>query len=335
MEKEFLNHFKSYIDLHLHLDGSLSMKTIKQLAKGQGIELPEDSILQEMIQVSGECRDLNTYLEKFQFPLSLLQTKDALREAIYYLEEELKEQGLMYAEIRFAPQFHCEQGLNQEEVVKAVLEGHKRSDFMANIILCCMRNKDNYEKNMETIRLADKYRGQGICAVDLAGAESLYPNEMFQKLFYEINKRKLLFTIHAGEALGAESVESALSYGAKRIGHGVRCIEKRNIMERVSKEKVVLELCPTSNLHTNIYREISQYPLLQLIKEGILVTINTDNMSVSNTSIKQEWICLNETFSLEKREMKQILSNSINAAFLREEEKKYLKEKLEVSIGEH
>ena len=335
MEKEFLDHFKAYIDLHLHLDGSLSEKTIKRLAKIQGIELPKRKELEELMHVSDQCRDLNTYLEKFQFPLSLLQTKEALIESLYSLEEELKEQGLMYAEIRFAPQFHCSQGLSQEEVVKAVLEGHKRSDFMAKIILCCMRMEDNEEENKETIRLAEKYREQGICAIDLAGAERIYPNEKFEQLFEEAKKRNIPFTIHAGEAMGAKSVESALSYGPQRIGHGVRCTEETRIIDRIVKEKVTLELCPTSNLHTNIYGKLSQYPLLQLIDAGVPVTVNTDNMSVSNTSIKKEWIELVKAFSLEKKEMKKILQNSIEAAFLNQEEKNYLRKKLEAAIGEY
>ena len=285
------------------------------------------------MQVSEECKNLNEYLQKFEFSISLLQTKEAISQAVYGLEEELKQQGLMYAEIRFAPQFHCQKGLSQEEVVIAALEGHRKSNFNANIILCCMRMKENQKENLETIRLAEKYLGKGICAVDLAGAEALYPNENFKELFDKIRERRLPFTIHAGEGLGAKSVVSAMEYGAARIGHGIRCVEDETIKERVAKEKVFLELCPTSNLHTNIYENLLQYPIPLLKQAGVKFTINTDNMSVSGTTIKKEWEELIRAFGLSQKDVKQCLENSIEAAFLEEEEKENLRKQLNTSLN--
>ena len=134
------------IDLHLHLDGSLSLESVKELANLQNIAIPsDDTELTRRLQVSDDCRDLNEYLEKFSFPLTLLQTKEGIETAVYNLEQELKNQGLLYAEIRFAPQLHMQKGLTQTEVVEAAIKGLHRSDFHANLILCCMRGDQNHE----------------------------------------------------------------------------------------------------------------------------------------------------------------------------------------------
>ena len=163
---------KRYIDLHLHLDGSLSLASVKQLAAMQNIPLPQtDAEILHLLQVSPDCRDLNEYLEKFAFPCSLLQTEEGLSTAVYNLCEELHAQGLLYAEIRFAPQLHTEKGLTQAEITAAAIAGMQKSSFHANLILCCMRGNDNHAENLETIRTAKAYLGKGVCAADLAGAE--------------------------------------------------------------------------------------------------------------------------------------------------------------------
>ena len=140
------------VDLHLHLDGSLSLNTVKKLARLQKIEIPhDDKELMKMLKVSDECKDLNEYLEKFDFPLQLLQTSQAISAAVYDLQEELKSQGLIYAEIRFAPQLHIRGGLTQDQVVQAAVDGLERSDFKANLILCCMRGDDNLTENLQKL----------------------------------------------------------------------------------------------------------------------------------------------------------------------------------------
>ena len=140
------------IDLHLHLDGSMSLASVRELAEMQAITLPEsDEELQLLLQVDEDCKDLNEYLEKFDLTVSLLQTEEAISIAVYNLERELKELGLLYAEIRFAPQLHTENGLTQAEIVEAAIEGMNRCDFRSNLILCCMRGNTNHEQNLETV----------------------------------------------------------------------------------------------------------------------------------------------------------------------------------------
>lgn len=304
------------IDLHLHLDGSLSPKSVKELAAMQNIPLPEnEDELLSMLRIEDDCRNLNEYLEKFAFPISLLQTKKAISRAVYNLCKELKAQGLRYAEIRFAPQFHQKNGLTQEQVVKAAIRGKKHSRFRSNLILCCMRGDDNHKANLETVRVAKKFLGKGICAIDIAGAEALFPTRNFEDIFALARKLHVPYTIHAGEADGPESIYSALSFGAKRIGHGVRCIEDSRLMKKLAEEGTVLELCPTSNLHTNTFETIRDFPLRKLIEAGIKVTINTDNMTISGTTMESEMQKLIDTFSLTEEELNVIVQNAVNASF--------------------
>lgn len=321
------NFEKNYglIDLHLHLDGSLSLRTVRALAKIQGAEVPEsDEALLEMLQVSDGCRDLNEYLEKFHFPCSLMQTEEAIALTVANLLEELKDQGLLYAEIRFAPQLHTLKGLTQTRVVAAAVEGLKKSDMKANLILCCMRGHDNQRENLQTLEVAAEFLGQGVCAVDLAGAEALFPTASFAELFAAAREKGLPMTIHAGEAAGPDSVWTALKFGTRRIGHGVRSLEDPALTEYLAKEGITLELCPTSNLNTNIFPDLRAYPLRQLMDAGIPVTINTDNMTVSGVSIRSEMERIIDTFSLTENEIKTLLHNAADASFASAELKVWL-----------
>ena len=305
------------IDLHLHLDGSMSLECARSLAKKQGIELPEDDAeLLSRLRVSDDCRDLNEYLERFALPLSLLQTAEAISESVKTLCDELAESGLIYAEIRFAPQLHCDKGLSQEEVVAAAIDGLMHSSFAASLILCCMRGKDNHEENLQTVSLVRKYLGRGVCAVDLAGAEALFPNEGFCDVIEYARSLSLPITLHAGEALGAQSVRSALMLGAQRIGHGVRSIEEPALVEELAQRKIPLELCPTSNLNTCIFEKLEDYPIRTLLDAGVIITLNTDNISVSATSLANEYQKIADTFSLSDDELSTLAINSAYASFL-------------------
>lgn len=214
------------IDLHLHLDGSLSVRTVRALAQMQGVEVPkQDEELLKILQVDRKCSNLNEYLEKFDFPCSLLQEKESISLAVFNLEEELREQGLIYAEIRFAPQLHTRKGLTQAEVVEAAVDSLKRSAFHCNLILCCMRGQDNHAQNCETVKIAAQYMGKGVCAIDLAGAEALDATENFEDLFQLAleNKFRLQSTQEKQtdrrafkRRLCSAPIELAMAYGASR-----------------------------------------------------------------------------------------------------------------------
>ena len=323
------------IDLHLHLDGSLNPKNIQTMADMAGVLLPytEEHIIREKMMVEPDCRNLGEYLEKFDLPLSVLQTAECLEYAVYELIRDLKAQGLCYAEIRYAPQLHLQKGLTQDEVVAATISGRNKGieDFgiKVNLILCCMRGDQNYKENMETVRMAEKYLGKGVCAVDLAGNEAAYPTESFKDVFVSAKEKGVPAIIHAGEAAGPESVWSALELGAVRIGHGIHAAEDEKLQCTMKEKRIIPEMCYSSNLQTKAVNKGEDYPILKFMDAGILVTLNTDNLTVSNTGLKREYILVQELFGLSDDQMKRIALNGVEGAFVSEEEKAVLKAKIE------
>lgn len=319
------------IDLHLHFDGSLPVKTVWEQAEKQGIVLPASSIdeLHSMMACPVDCKSLNEYLEKFDLPLLVLQTVDGIKECMIALIEELIAEGILYAEIRFAPQLHLQKGLTQEEVVQAAIAGVEKATagqkLKVQLILCCMRGTDNFDVNRETVSLTAKYLGKGVCACDLAGAEALFKTDTFEKLFAYAAEVGAPFTIHAGEADGPQSICDALRLGAVRIGHGVRAVEDAALVDKLLQEQICLECCPTSNVQTKAVKRIEEHPLKDFLRKGLLVTVNTDNRTVSQTTIAQEMQLLKNAFGLTREEERQLYLNAAEAAFITNKEKEELK----------
>jgi adenosine deaminase len=317
------------IDLHLHLDGSLSPEIIIEIAKEEKLKLPsyEPNELRKYLEVPENCQSLNEYLTRFDIPNLVLQTKNGLRKCLLDLLKREANDGLKYVEIRMAPQLSTAKGLSQEEVVqeliKAKEEAQKLYGIKSNLILCLMRGNNNNVTNLETVKIASKYLHRGVVALDLAGAEALFPNEMFADMFLLANNLEIPFTLHAGEAAGADSVRSAISYGAKRIGHGINSIHDEQLMKYLADEKIPLEICPKSNLDTKTIKSFDELPIKEFLNRGIMVTINTDDMTVSNTNLKNEYKIMTK-IGLTDKQMRQIAINSINAAFINEAEKKEL-----------
>ena len=328
------------IDLHLHFDGSLLARTVLELAKEQGIALPseEPDELKLFLAAPADCGSLNEYLEKFDLPLLVLQTREAIRKGMYTLVSSLKEQGMLYAEIRFAPQLHTKKGLTQEQVVKAALQGLQEaaagSFFKAKLILCCMRGADNREENLLTVRTAAAFLGRGVAALDLAGAEALYPTADYGEVFALAKELSVPFTIHAGEADGPESIRAALRMGASRIGHGVRAGEDPELLEELKERQIPLEMCPSSNVQTKAVPSLSEHPVLSYLRRGLLVTVNTDNMTVSDTTIEREFRLLKEELGMTPEERRQLLLNAADAAFLTAEERWRLRDVIEKVCAE-
>ena len=289
-----------YIDLHLHLDGSLSRESVIELCRMQGIEIPNNLIT--LLQCPEDCRDLNDYLRCFEFPLSLLQTEAAIT---YAVEKLCHETDYRYCEIRFAPRFHTRMGLNQKQVIEAACKGLK-SNY--RLILCCMRGGENEQ----TLKLCGEFMGKGVVALDLAGAEALYPTRDHKHLFEAAAKMGIPYTIHAGEADGPESIRDAVNMGACRIGHGVRAIEDESVMKLLRDKGIPLEMCPTSNLNTRVCTDIRNYPIKKYMDHGITVTVNSDNMSVSDTDARKELELINRVFGIDED---ILLKNAVNAAF--------------------
>ena len=312
------------IELHLHLDGSLRPETVWELAKEQNIKLPANTVdeVRDQMQVPEDCRTLEEYLTRFDLPLLVLQTREALERAAFELTEDLAKEGVTYAEIRFAPQLSIKGGMTQEQAVEAAIEGVKRGmeqypSIRVGLILCCMRGEDNEEWNLQTMETARKYLGDVVCAVDIAGAESLYPTERFAPVFEKVREYGLPSTIHAGEAAGPESMKTALAFGAKRIGHGVAAVEDPELVRRLIEEQITLEVCVTSNYQTKVVPSIEAHPIRRLFNAGVRVTVNSDNRTVSNTNVRKELDILRNVFGFKEQEIEKMEEYAWEARFLR------------------
>lgn len=284
------------IVLHLHLDGSIDMEDAYLWAKEDGLKITKKELEQEL-QVNDDCHNLNDYLEKFDLPCKLLQTCERLEKTSYHLFLKLSKMNVKYAEVRFAPNKHLAKKLTLDDVVISVINGMNKANvetgIMGGIILSMMRG-DSKEDNIRVINLAQKYLKKGVVAIDLAGAEAIYPTTDYVDLFRYAKIKGIPFTIHAGEAAGVESIKAALDAGAKRIGHGIRAIDDEAIQKIIIDKQVLLEVCMTSNYQTEAVK--GKHPIEKLYNNGIKISINTDNDTVSNIDINKEYTkILNET----------------------------------------
>lgn len=329
-----------YVDLHLHLDGAVTVPIARKLAKLQGITLPEDDKeLERQLTVPSDCESLTDFLKCFALPLALMQTREGLSEAVKLVAECLHEQGVIYAEIRFAPQLHTEKGMTQEDAIRAAIDGIKRSredkercDIKLNLILCAMRGEGNEAANEETLRLTKKWLVEdgGVVAMDLAGAEALFPTGKYRELFAKAKELGIPFTIHAGEADGAESVRLAIEYGAIRIGHGVRSHEDREVVALLREKQIPLEMCPTSNRQTHAVEDMSEYPFMEYLKQGIKVTLNTDDPGIEGTNICEEYRYMERFYGLDAAGVKVLLGNAVDAALTTEDIKDWMRSELDL-----
>lgn len=306
------------IELHLHLDGSVEINTIKRLSNDN-----VSNIKQKLI-ANDKCKNLTEYLEKFNLPINYMQEENNLEEIANDLVNYLEKENVIYAEIRFAPQLHTKKNLNLEKVVESVLKGLKNNENVkTNLILCMMRN-NSFEENLEVINLASKYLNKGVCAIDLAGDENKFLLDDYLDLFKIAKEKMIPFTIHAGENGDYQEIEKAINIGASRIGHGVHAIESREIRQLIKEKDILLEICPTSNIQTNAIDFYENHPIYQFYKDHLKVCINTDNKTVSNITLTEEYIKLHNTFNFTINDFINMNKYAIEKAFINDKEKNEL-----------
>lgn len=305
------------LDLHCHLDGSLNVDYVFEILKAQN-KVYERVELEQKLKVKPDCRSLTEYLEKFDLPLQCLQTSERLNRAAYELVRDASKENVKYIEVRFAPMLSVSANLTCKKVLESVIEGlesaGKEFGVYASAIVCAMRHH-SLEQNMEMLRVAREFLGHGVCALDLAGDESGFPTYLFRDLFAEARKLEMPFTIHSGECGSVENVREAIELGAKRMGHGI-ALEKSIELQMVCRNKRIgIEMCPTSNLQTKAVNDLKYYPLEQFVKENIPVSINTDNRTVSGTTMTKEIQFVMERLRQPEEVIIQCTKNAIETAF--------------------
>ena len=311
------------IELHCHLDGSLSKAFIEKRLNR--------SVKEEELSVSEDCASLVEYLEKFALPGECLRDAKGLEEAGYDVLRTMSEENVIYAEIRFAPLLHVNRNFRTTQVLEALLRGLERGkeefgvDY--NVIVCVMRHH-SFEESYEMLKEAYQFLGKGVCAVDLAGAEGLYPMAGFMEFFAKVKALGMPFTLHAGECGEVQNILDSIEAGAMRIGHGIAMRNHPEVQQLVREKEIGVEMCPISNLQTKAVADTTEYPLREFIDAGIPVTINTDNRTVSNTSMTKELEFIQKVYGIKDEEILLLMRNAAKTAFIEEEKKQQLFRKL-------
>jgi adenosine deaminase len=309
-------------DLHVHLDGSLRLSTILDLAEKQRVELParDEDGLRKAMHLGENCGSLVEYLKAFDVTLRVMQNEESLRRIAFELAEDAAKENVRYMEVRYAPMLHTRRGLRLTTVVESVLEGLRQAQekhhIESNVIICGIRNVSS-ESSLEMAELAVAYKGRGVVGFDLAGAEYDHPAKHHKAAFQLVRDNNINVTIHAGEAYGPESIAQAIHVcGAHRIGHGCRLRENGDLLHYVNDHRIPLECCPSSNVQTGAIRDLASHPIKLYKNLGLRVTVNTDNRLITDTTVSKElWLCHTQ-MGLTLKDIKQLILSGFKSAFL-------------------
>jgi adenosine deaminase len=317
-------------DLHCHLDGSMRVDTVIDLAKKQNVDLPsfDPKELKKVLVPGINCKSLVEYLRPFDITLKVLQEAEALKRVAFELAEDAAKENIWYLEVRYSPVLHTQKGMKLTEIVDAVRfglrEAEKKDHIKTGIIICGMRNI-NPETSLELAELTVAYKNQGVVAFDLAGVEESYPAKHHREAFYQILNNNINCTAHAGEAYGPQSVHQALHYcGAHRIGHGTRLKEDGDLLNYVNDHRIPLEVCLTSNIQTKAAPSFRKHPLKFYYDYGLRITINTDNRLISNTTMTKELHLAAKYANWNMEDLKTVIVAGFKSAFLPMREKAIL-----------
>ncbi len=315
------------IELHLHLDCSLSYEVVHKIDSTITLKSYRDSFI-----APAKCNDLADYITRANNAIELMQTKEHLRWVVLDLFDQLKKDNIIYAEIRFAPLLHINKGLTSHEVVQTVheatLEGINLTGINAGIILCTLRHYNELQ-SIETVKLVETFRNTTIVGFDIAADEAGFPIDAHIKAFEYAKRKNINCTAHAVEAKGCESVwETLRNFHPSRIGHGVRSYEDPKLIEYLIEKKIHLEVCPTSNIQTNVYPSIQKHTVSKIYNAGVSMSVNTDAKTISNTSLSNEYQILEKEFNWTKAHFLACNINAVNASFTNNTLKAFLKNTL-------
>ena len=322
------------IDLHHHFDGAFDINALYTEAKRRA--LPQGNLaaaeFKSRCEVPADCRTLTEFLAVFDFFYDIAQDLDFLHNEAKKLPRRMADGGVAYLETRFAPHLFTGSKFKATDIVEGVVSGlESGSGSPVRLILCAMRSAP-VETVAEIVDLYEKFKSRGVCGIDLAGDESRYACREYAPVFARAHEQAIPITIHAGEASGPQSVYDALDlFKARRIGHGIRSMEDAALVNRLAEEKIGLEVCLTSNLQTGNAASYKAHPFLRLREAGVKVTINTDDPTVSGIDLKHEWEKATAEYSFSPADRKELLLNSVSAAFCDDSLKEKLRKQVEAA----
>ena len=309
------------VELHLHIDCSLSFQFVSKYVPGISRE-----DYQLIYNAPIDCCSLNDYLACAKAAIALMQSQEQLYDATLDVIHQLEEDNVVYAELRFAPLQHLEKGLTPKEVVESCLAAVQdyRGKVKVNLILCTLRHFSKAQSD-ETAELVLEFSGKGVVGLDLAADEAGYGLQNHQAAFQKVRDAGIPCTAHAGEACGPESVwESLNCLGIQRIGHGIRSVEDPHLTEMLKQAKIHLEICPTSNHITQVYSPGTDYPIQKLVDKNLSFSINTDGRAISNVTLEDEYRWLVKTKGWSVGQIQHVNEMAIHAAFISTAEKERL-----------
>ncbi len=311
-------------NIHTHLEGSVRPETYVELAARNKIKLPVDVVrIEEKIRVDGHEKTLVEYLDKIRMNYPILKNNEALYRASFEAAEDAHQDGVIYLELRDGPALHRTADFPVEACIEAMLAGLKDAEvkfgIVCRLIVAGLRDHDP-QTNVELARAAGRFMNQGVVGFDLAGDEAGYPAALHRKAIETAREMGLGLTVHAGEAAGADNVRYAVEVlGAPRIGHGVRSSESPDVMALLRDRQILLEICPTSNVHTGTVPSIEAHPLKALHDYGIPISINDDDPITSRTRVSNELMLLQTVFGMPLETLLEIELTTLDHSFLREE----------------
>ena len=322
-------------DLHRHLEGSLRLSTLVDIAREHGVDLPSYNIedLRPYVQITDDPADFHRFLEKFRLLRRFYKTPEAVARVAYEAVADAADDNVRYLELRFNPAALARtQGFSFEEVtdwvIDAVDQAQRDYPITVRLITTIVRH-EGVDNARQIVEVAMARRDRGIGGVDLAGDEVNFDAEPFVPVFHRARAAGLGITIHAGEAGGAENVRQAVEdIGATRIGHGVRSIENSNVVRLLRDKNVTLEVCPTSNLQTGVMHNFSHHPLRDLYMLGVPVTLNTDDPSVSDTTLTDEYLVALMAMGIKMAHLRRMNIYALRAAFLPDDQRHELEMKV-------
>lgn len=320
-------HILPKVELHLHLDCSLSYDVVKKLDPS----VTPGQYNTEFV-APPKCDDLVDFLKRAVKGFQIMQTKEALQLVVDDLFEQLKNDNAIYAEIRFAPFLHLEKGLTPADVVETVeaatAAAVKRTGVEARLILCTLRHYTE-EQSMATVKLVEQFAGTYVAGFDIAGDEAGCPVTNHISAFKYAQEKGLHITAHAGEAAGSESVWEVLEYfKPSRIGHGARSAEDEKLVSHLRDKKIHLEICPSCNVQTSMYDSYKDHPVDSLKRKGVALNINTDCRTIVHVDLVTEYKRLQENFGWTKKDFYECNVNAVKAAFIPAAVKEVLLQKL-------
>src|SRR5688500_1594943 len=314
-------------DLHCHLDGSLRLDTILELARKQGVRLPtfDRGELHHMLVAGEQVGSLDDYLRAFDVTLSVMQTEESLERCAFELAEDAWRENVRYLEVRYSPLLHTRQGLRPAQVVEAVLRGLRAAKRTLGIryglILCAIRSLGP-ESSLRIAELCVAFKNGGVVGFDLAGSEVNNPAKLHRQAFQLVIDNNINCTAHAGESFGPDSVHQAIhKCGAHRIGHGTRLVENGDLLNFVNDHRIPLEVCPSSNVQTRSATGWETHPVDFFVDYGLRVTINTDNRLMSDTTVTRELQLCHQHYGWSLQTIKEIIIAGFKSAFMPYREK--------------